>query len=130
MLSRENHWVLIAGGLKIQGEDLCIFDSKYRGSIENELGENVAKILLPTIKEKGFITFRVQRVTLQKRNFCGYFSLANLCALCFGLDPEALLFDEDEIRDHYIKIVYDNHDLTMFPYSSKRKSSVKNTLIK
>ena len=46
------------------------------------------------------------------------------------IQQEALLFDEDEIRDHYIKIVYDNHDLTMFPYSSKRKSSVKNTLIK
>ena len=116
--------------MRIAGEDICIYDSLYRGEIETILGQAISNIVIPEIKQKGFLIFRVQRVTLQKKTFCGYLSLANLTALCFGLDPETLLFDEHEIREHYLKITFESEPLTMFPYYSKRKSSIKNNLIK
>ena len=130
MLSNKNHWIVVAGGLQIQGVDLCIYDSAYRDLVEKDLGQTISKYLLPEITNKGYIIFKVPRVSLQKRTFCGYFCLANITALCFDLDPEKLHFDELELREHYIQIVFESKPLTMFPFSSKRVSSYKKPLIK
>ena len=58
---------------------------------------------------------------MQKANLCGYFSLANAMALCFGLDPEELIFAENAIRDHFINIMFYNQEMSMFPHSVKKK---------
>ncbi len=48
------------------------------------------------------------------------FGLANATALCYGLDPETLVFDPKELIEHFIDIVYERKALSMFPYKTKR----------
>ena len=121
--SRSNHWILITGNS--DSNELNIYDSLYRRKIEDELGDTISKIVTSNVVQNDHITFRVQRVQKQNLDFCGYFALSNLTALCFGLDPELLLFDENQIRAHFISIIYNFQPLTMFPHVLKTKKTGK-----
>ena len=122
ILSNSNHWVVIAGGVDLISDELYIYDSLYRNKIEPGLGETLVKILSPDILKNDFLSFSIKKSSKQVKTFCGYFALANLTALCFGLDPETLKFNELEIRDHFLKIVYDSEqNLTMFPFELTSK---------
>ncbi len=119
--SNNNHWVCVAAGLNIGNEDLCLFDSMPRREIDTELGTTCSLITTLPRLEKGHIIFRVQKVSKQRANFCGYFALANAMAICLGLDPETLIYDENQLRNHFISIIYHNQPVTMLSYTLKKK---------
>ena len=117
MISNDNHWVCVAGGLYNGQEDVCLFDSSPRASIDHVLGQNIANVVTDRIKSKRFIRIRLLNTQKQQACFCGYFALANATALCYGLDPERILFNENEIRKHFIDCVYNGKKLSMFPHT-------------
>ena len=126
VISNNNHWVCIAGGIygdDDEEEDIFLFDSSPRNVIDKVLGENIGNCLTNRRKSKGKILIRLQNTQKQQDCFCGYFALANATALCFGIDPETLLFDELAIRQHFIDCVYRGKKLTMFPFreTSRRR---------
>ena len=129
LFSRSNHWILVAGGINSDQESLSVFDSLYGEEIEENLGQVISKFVYPTVLQSGFLKFVIKRVQKQKGNYCGYIALANLTALCFGLDPETILYDEDRLREHYIKIIFDLEPLSMFPHTSKRKTRLQNRIL-
>jgi len=123
LFSNNNHWVCVAAGLKIANEDLCLFDSMPRKKIDSQLGTTCSLISALTRLEKGHLIFKIQKVSKQRASFCGYFALANAMALCLKLDPESLIYDEDELRNHFINIIFYNQPIAMFPYTVKQRIS-------
>ena len=123
MISNNNHWVCVAGGLQMENEDVCLYDSSPRYSIDSILGKNIANVVSDRVKSRGVIRVRLQNTLKQQECFCGYFALANATASCYGIDPEMILFDEYEIRQHFIDCVYNGKELCMFPYREKYERS-------
>jgi len=119
--SNNNHWVCVSAGLNISNEDICLFDSMSRNVIDRQLGTTCSLITVLTRLEKGHLIFRNQKVSRQQGHFCGYFALANAMALCLGLDPESLIFDENQLQNHFINIVYHNQPMAMFPHRVKKR---------
>ena len=127
IMSRSNHWVLISG----QKDLIEIFDSKERNVIDEGLGEAIGKFVSPSIIKNRIIKFVSKKVQKQTRDYCGYYTLANLTAICFEIDPECIEYDEDELREHYIGITFDGYPFEMFPYREKgtgRKNLRNNAL--
>ena len=116
-MSRRNHWVCVAGGMDTGDADIFLYDSMDRDTIDNQLGDMCSLILAPEILTKGYIIFDKKRTSRQKQNLCGYFALAHTMAICLGLNVENLAFDENEIRNHFIQIIYHEMEISMFPYS-------------
>jgi len=121
VFSNNNHWVCVAAGLNIADEDICLFDSMSRNVIDVQLGTTCSLLTVLPRLEKGHLIFRMQKVSRQRRNFCGYFALANAMALCLGLDPESLIFEENQLRNHFINIIYNNQPTAMFPHTFKQR---------
>jgi hypothetical protein len=117
--SGNNHWVTISAGSQFDQHDICLFDSMPRQSIDTQLGTTASLLSHQSRLEKGHLIFQVQNVQSQKSDLCGYFALANAMALCVGLDPERLLFTENEIKNHFINIMFHNQNMSMFPYREK-----------
>jgi hypothetical protein len=46
---------------------------------------------------------------------CGYFVLADAVALAVGFDPETLVFNQKQLIEHFIQVVYEGKPLAMFP---------------
>ncbi len=105
LFSNNNHWVCVAAGLNIANEDLCLFDSLSRRKIDTQLGTTCSLITALTRLEKGHLIFKIQKVSKQRASFCGYFDLSNAIALCLKLDPESLIYDEDQLRNHFKNII-------------------------
>jgi hypothetical protein len=84
-----------------------LFDSMARSEIDDFLGQNTANILIAERKAKGYtcIVYRLQKTQKQKAYYCGYFPPFFVAAICYDLDPELLLFDEHELRKHFIETV-------------------------
>ena len=57
---------------------------------------------------------------------CGYYAVANVFALLLGMRPEELAFNETAPRAHFIDVVFNNKEITMFPHTFK-KSNQKST---
>jgi len=119
--SSRNHWVCVAGGLDFIDQDICLFDSMTRSSIDRQLGTTCSLLVVPERLVKGNLIFKIQKVGKQRGSFCGYYALANAMALCIGLDPEGLIFDETQLREHFINIIYHNQQMSMFPYKLKAR---------
>ncbi len=119
--SGNNHWVTVAAGLPFDRQDVCLYDSMSRNSIDVQLGTLTSLICNRSRLEKGYLIYRLQHVQTQKRNLCGYFALANAMALSMGLDPEELIFDENSLKEHFINIMFHNQSMRMFPYKQKPK---------
>ena len=47
---------------------------------------------------------------------CGLFAIAFAVALCFGLNPSKLIFEQGEMRDHLLNCLKEN-EFTNFPFS-------------
>ncbi len=121
-MSNSNHWVCVASGLPMEPTnepdvDIFLFDSIPRTHIDAQLGTTCALMLnQDRLRNKSNLTFRIQKVQEQKSDLCGYYALANAMALCLGLDPEMLVFNESDLREHFISVMYDQKPLSMFPH--------------
>jgi hypothetical protein len=71
-----------------------------------ELGTAIAQVLPPDALKKGPIVFKLLKTQKQASCVCGYFALAFATALCFGLDPETLFFDQEQLIQHYILLLF------------------------
>lgn len=119
--SNENHWVCVAVGLNQSNVDISLYDSLSRREIDAHLGSLCSLISVKERLQKGFLTFEVQNTQKQRKNYCGYYALACAMALCLGLDPEYLEFNENELREHFIGIMLKNKSMSMFPYRFKSR---------
>ncbi len=129
--SGNNHWVTISAGSQFDEHDVCLFDSLPRHAIDSQLGTTASLLTIRSRLDKGYLMFKVQNVQSQKSDLCGYFALANAMALCVGLDPERLLYTENDIKNHYINIMFHNQNMSMFPYREKpelRNKNIKNLI--
>ena len=124
VLSNNNHWVCLAGGLCIETEDICLFDSLYRSKIDIELGEAAKKMF----SKKKQVIIRVQDTQKQKKTLCGHYALAFCTSLCFGIDPEEIFFDEEKLISHYVSCIK-NKKITMYPYCTRIKKNLKNKIL-
>lgn len=104
MLAGENsdHWVCVRG---INGI-IEIYDSLPRRDIDPVLLKNILNVLPDELKSKGIGEAVVKSVQRQKGQYCGYFALAFASSLCQGLNPEKLIFEETEIREHYFASIF------------------------
>jgi hypothetical protein len=99
---------------------VVLLESSIRSKIDTDLGTVVANTIDPIVKTKGRIVFKVIKTQKQSSCVCGYFALANAATLCYGLDPETLVFDQKKLIEHFIQIVYEGKPLSMFPYKLKK----------
>ena len=66
-LSRENHWVCVAGGPNSGDVDVFLYDSMSRTSIDDNLGEHCSLILPNKRKNKGYIVFEKKKSQYKNR---------------------------------------------------------------
>ena len=93
---------LCFGWYNLNEEDACIYDSLPRSSVNQHLGDQLARMLPDSIQQKPIIKIRVVKTHKQDRTFCGYYSCAFATALCYGIDVETISFEEDKLIEHYI----------------------------
>jgi hypothetical protein len=87
---------------------VCLLDSSSRVKIDQELGTAIAQVLPPDALKKGYIVFKLLKTQKQASCVCGYFALAFASVLCFGLNPDTLFFDQEQLIQHYIDCVFHN----------------------
>lgn len=117
-----NHWVTVRGNAGV----LEIYDSLPRNQIDCILLKNISNVLPNNLKVNKSCKALIKNVQFQKDQNCGYFALAFATALCMGLDPEDIVFDEDKIREHFFEIIYHGKLFSMFPYQkTERKKHEK-----
>ena len=109
-----NHWVAITDG-KNFAADICLYDSgSKRTEIDLTLATNIKNLFNEHNK---IVKVKIMKCPKQNDGYsCGYFALANLTALCYGLVPSHLNYDANKIREHFIEIVFKKKKLSMFPY--------------
>jgi hypothetical protein len=95
VISKAYHLVVVAScNTQFEKGDIVLLDSSIRSKIDSDLGTVVAYTINPIIKTKGRIVFKLLKTQKQSSCVCGYFALANATALCYGFDPETLVFDQ------------------------------------
>jgi hypothetical protein len=116
MSLNNNHWVCVRGF----NRQLELYDSYERSSLDEVLAKNIKN----TINFQNYespLKINVKSVQIQKTACCGFFAVAFAAALCEGLDPQLLLFDETEIKKHFIDILYGRKEYEMFPFKMNKK---------
>ena len=105
--SRGNHWIVAS---RIQAEDsvVRVYDSIYNTIDEGT--QQVIKILFGQ-------SFSLEIVPIEKQiggRDCGLFAISISVALCLGLDPATLKFDQTLMRPHFVDCLENGH-LSPFP---------------
>ena len=57
--NNNTHWLCVAGGLYIEDEDICLFDSLSRYSVDKNLGDQLSKFIPNSIEERPILKMRV-----------------------------------------------------------------------
>ena len=104
--SRGNHWIVDS---RIQAEDsvVSVYDSIYNTIDEGTL----------VIKNLFRQSFSLESVPIEKQiggRDCGLFAIGISVALCLGLDPATLKFDQTLMRPHFVDCLENGH-LSPFP---------------
>ena len=85
-------------------------------SLNLELVSNVKNQICAILKHEG-TTVTVNKVPVQQQHGsmdCGLFAVANSVALCFGYEPNKLIFRQDKLRSHLVSCL-ESGNFTMFP---------------
>lgn len=118
-----DHWVCVRGNNGI----IEIYDSLPRTDIDPVLLKNILNVIPDELKLKKIGEAVIKSVQRQKGQYCGYFALAFASSLCQGLNPENLIYDESEIREHYFKTIF--HGKRYSPFPSKETRRDKNNIL-
>ena len=110
------HWIAVSGGL--DDENISIYDSMKRKSIENHLAKQLEKMMLQPAIDQSHIIARVRNTQVQKKTLCGYFACAFATALCFSIDIERIKFDTEKLVPHWLKCI-NEMKISMFPYQER-----------
>ena len=107
----DSHWVC-AANRKCRPWEVEIFDSLHKGKLSLTVKRQLATIM-KTLHPKLTITMiNVQQQ--QGYNDCGLFAIAFAVALCNGLDPATLTFQQFAMRSH-LKTCLMSKTMTPFP---------------
>ena len=111
-----NHWIIVSTVRCTPGV-VKVYDTMHQ-NLTPSLKSIVAD--LPQTKLK-FLTIKYVNVQLQKGGYdCGLLSIASATAICYGKEPEHLLFDQDQARKH-LEAAYEQKVLLPFPASHVRR---------
>ena len=105
--SRENHWIVVS---RIQAADSVI---RVYDSIYNTIDEGIQQV----IKNLFGQSFSLESVQIEKQiggRDCSLFAIGISVALCLGLDPATLKFDQTLMRPHFVDCLENGH-LSPFP---------------
>ena len=98
------HWFTIST-LNCNVGTINVFDSAFN-DIDKESKSKIASIL----KFDGKY-LKLQKVLVQHQaggSDCGLFAIAFAVALCFGLNPSKLIFEQSKMRDHLLHCLKEN----------------------
>ncbi len=112
-----SHWV----ALKVIGNDICMYDSSYT-SLSKYTLESVAKLV--RCRERALTIKLMNTAKLFGSADCGLFALATLTSLALGSDPLTVIFDQNELRPHYIRTL-ECGIVTAFPILKNRRPATK-----
>ena len=127
--SGSGHWFTVST-TGCQEGSINVFDSIYN-DIDQESKVQICSIL----KHKGkFLKFHILPVQRQVGGSdCGVFSIAFAVALCFGLNPAKLIFNQEKMREHLLYCILEQK-FNNFPFSintnwkKKKTVTVKETI--
>ena len=111
---RSSHWITVST-VGLSPNTVEVFDS-----MDLQLSHSIIEIiagLLHTNKN----TFSLNYTAVQQQvgpSDCGLFAIANACAICHGLHPRSLYYDQSLMRSHLIKAL-ESKKLTPFPSTKK-----------
>ena len=114
---RNSHWV----ALQVTGNTVSLYDSAYN-TISKDAFEVIAKLVW--CKDTA-IAINVMNVAKQAGSSdCALFALANVTCLALGIDPLAVVFDQQQLRSHFVSTLETGH-ATAFPVVKKRRPATK-----
>ncbi len=106
VLSRGIHRVCLVGGEyvnPIKPEDICVYDSLVRSSIDKLLGEQVLCFYSKEfLQKRKHLSFRIQKTQKQKRNL------------------ETLVIDETTLIPHFLNCIRSSK-VRMLPHGTKKQ---------
>lgn len=115
----DNHWLVAAAGFG-QQEGIMIFDSLMGSEPHRHTSYAVSQIS-PEKKNK-VLKVSIMNVQKQKDGFnCGLFAIANATALAFKLNPSEFVYDQSDLRAHFL-LCCRNRKIEPFPSIQSRKS--------
>ena len=108
--SQCSHWFTIST-ITLKPGYVSTYDS-----LNQELDSNVQNQICAFLKNEG-TTITVNKVPVQQQHGsvdCGLFVITNSVALCFGHEPNKLIFRYDKLRSHLVSCL-ESGQFTMFP---------------
>ena len=111
-----NHWILLST-IGCPPATINVYDSLH-GNLSPPAQRVVADLL--QCKEAN-ITIRYMDVQWQSNGYdCGLFALANATALCAGIDPTSVTFEQSKMRKHFLECL-ERNCLVPFPIRGQRR---------
>ena len=114
---RNQHWICLSGREGIV--DCSIYDSMTRNIIDQDVGDQIARMIPFSLLDKPILRIRIHGTQQQKRTLCGYFACAYATSLCFGIEIDKIEFFEKHLTQHWLKCIKERK-ISMFPYKPKR----------
>ena len=114
------HWLTIST-LNCPEGTVNVFDSMY-----NDLDQECKSQVLSILKYKGK-TVKFHMIPVQRQvggTECGLFAIAFAVALCLGLNPAKLIFEQSKMRTHLISCILEQ-TFTNFPFSTNTNMKKK-----
>ena len=114
---RKSHWA----ALQISGSDISVYDSLYT-SISKDTFEVIAQLV--RCKDKT-ISVNVMNVAKQSGSTdCALFALASVTCLALGIDPVTVVYDQQQLRAHFVSTLESGH-VTAYPVLKKRRPAAR-----
>ncbi len=115
--NNDNHWLVVASGYG-QKEGVMVYDSLLDSEPHRHTFYAVAQICPEKNDELKLLLMKTQH---QKDGVsCGLFAIANATALAFGLNPSEFVYDQSDLRSHFILCCL-NKKIEPFPFIQSRK---------
>ena len=114
----DNHWITIST-VGCPANIVIVYDSFNSSRLSISIKKIVADFLHTN---SNYITIKYAKIQFQKgTSDCGLFAVANATAICNGMDPAYLQFDQDTMREH----LFERKFLSPFPAEEvERKCAV------
>ena len=113
--TRKSHWAT----LQIVGSNIYIYDSAYASACSSTLA-----IIAQLVHSKDR-SIQVQLMNVAKQagaSDCGLYALATMTSLAVGVDPITVIFNNEELRPHFAKVL-ETGTITAFSCNEASKTS-------
>ena len=112
-IKERSHWAT----LQLVKSELYLYDSLFSSASEETL-----ELLAQLVKTRErFLTINIMNVHKQTgTSDCVLFAIATVTCLLFDGDPTTVVFDQKELRPHFVKMLETN-TITLFPTMQSRR---------